>query len=79
MIILLTNDIFGKNLRYLRGKKKLSQKTLSQLTGVSAYTIRWIEWGRMREVDAGLLESLCKAVDGEMNEMLSTDLWEGAK
>lgn len=46
MLMVLNDDIFPKNLSYLRKKRKLSQTKLAQQTGINVYLLRGIERGR---------------------------------
>ena len=50
MQIIIRNEIFSRNLRYLRQKSKLSQKELAQRMGFSVYYLRNIELCRREAV-----------------------------
>ena len=50
MQIIIRNEIFSRNLRYLRQKNKLSQKELAQRMGFSVYYLRNIELCRREAV-----------------------------
>ena len=50
MQIIIRNEIFSRNLRYLRQKSKLSQKEQAQRMGFSVYYLRNIELCRREAV-----------------------------
>lgn len=50
MEIIINSEIFCRNLRYLRRKKKISQKQLAQMMGFSVYYLRNIELRRRETV-----------------------------
>lgn len=50
MQIIIRNEIFSRNLRYLRQKSKLSQKELAQRMGFSVYYLRNVELCRREAV-----------------------------
>ena len=50
MQIIIRNEIFSRNLRYLRQKNKLSQKELAQRMGFSVYYLRNVELCRREAV-----------------------------
>ena len=60
MIISGINPCFGQNLRQLRLQRRLSQKALSAAVGVSVYSIRGWEQGRLTpQIDDDILRRLC--------------------
>lgn len=62
--ILLDDDIFSQNLKYLRKKNRLSQKELALRTGINIFWIRGIENGRYRaEISASDYWKLCEALN----------------
>lgn len=50
MEIIIFNETFSRNLRYLRRKKNLSQKQLAEMMGFSVYYLRNIELCRREAV-----------------------------
>lgn len=74
MLLVLNDDIFPKNLSYLR-KKKLSQTKLAQQTGINVYLLRGIERGRFRsELSCVHDLSLCRLLDISPSVMGSFDI-----
>ncbi len=72
MTICLSSDQFGKNMRRLRLKQKLSQKALAEKCGVSVYRIRMTESGRIRQLEDVYFASLCDALKVTNDEFFST-------
>ncbi len=70
MIIVVNSDQFGKNLNAMRRKRKMTQKALAQACGISVYRIRYLEWGRIRDVEDFLMEDICAALDCTREELL---------
>lgn len=66
MDIVWSGPQMGQRIRRLRQKKKLSQKALAKMVGVSVYRIRLMEAGRIVEADAVVFAALCQALDVEM-------------
>lgn len=66
MEIIWSGPQLGQRIRYLRLKRKLSQKALAKAAGVSVYRIRFLESGKIREADALVFSALCQALDVEM-------------
>lgn len=50
MEIIIHNEIFSRNLRYLRRRKNISQKKLAEMMGFSVYYLRNIELCRREAV-----------------------------
>ena len=71
MQIIIRNEIFSRNLRYLRQKSKLSQKELAQRMGFSVYYLRNVELCRR---DAVLtyqeLKLLCSILQTDVEGLL---------
>ena len=75
MLLVLNDDIFPKNLSYLRKKRKLSQTKLAQQTGINVYLLRGIERGRFRsELSCVHYLSLCRLLDISPSVMGSFDI-----
>ncbi len=71
MLIEMGDDIFAKNLRYLRQKRRISQKALAEAVGISRYTLRGIESGMMRpalELDA--FSKICDLLTVDHDDMV---------
>jgi transcriptional regulator with XRE-family HTH domain len=63
-LLVFEDDIFSRNLKYLRKKKQLSQKKLAQRSGINLFWLRGIERGRFRaEISASDYWKLCEALD----------------
>ena len=64
MEIIIFNETFSRNLRYLRRKKKISQKQLAQILGFSVYYLRNIELCRREAVlSYPQMKQLCNILD----------------
>ena len=71
MQIIIRNEIFSRNLRYLRQKNKLSQKELAQRMGFSVYYLRNIELCRREAVlTYQELKLLCSILQTEVEGLL---------
>ena len=70
-----TNSIFAANIRYLRTKYAMPQKTLSKLTGISLPILRMTERGEVcpRLTDQTLAR-LCAIFDTTPDALLHSDL-----
>lgn len=75
MLMALNDDIFPKNLSYLRKKRKLSQTKLAQLTGINVYLLRGIERGRFcSQLSCAQYLCLCRLLDISPSVMGSFDI-----
>ena len=75
MIIEMSDDIFAKNLRYLRKKRQISQKKLGETVGMSRYLLWNIESGILRpalELDAFI--KICDFFGVDHDDMVHNDL-----
>lgn len=71
MQIIIRNEIFSRNLRYLRQKNKLSQKELAQRMGFSVYYLRNIELCRREAVlTYQELKLLCSILQTDVEGLL---------
>ena len=63
MIIILNSEIFSQKLRDLRKKNHVTQKVLAAQIGVSVYSIRGWESGRLEpQLHPETLHRLCQAL-----------------
>ena len=63
MVIFGNQPDFGWNLRRYRQRKRISQKTLSSVVGISVYSIRGWEQGILQpRMDPEMLKGLCDAL-----------------
>ncbi len=62
MVIVLNNDQFARNLRARRQKLRLSQKALAKQCGISVYRLRYMERGRIRDLEDVWMQALCDAL-----------------
>ena len=63
-LLVFQDDIFSKNLKYLRQKNRLSQKELALRTGINIFWIRGIERGRYcAEMSASDYFKLCEVLN----------------
>ena len=75
MLLVLNDDIFPKNLAYLRKKRKLSQVKLAQQAGIDVYLLRGIERGQFRaDLQIGQYISLCRILQVSPSLMGSYDV-----
>ena len=75
MLLVLNDDIFPKNLAYLRKKRKLSQVKLARQAGIDVYLLRGIERRRFRaDLQIEQYISLCSALQVSPSLMGSYDL-----
>ena len=71
MQIIIRNEIFSRNLRYLRQKNKLSQKELAQRMGFSVYYLRNVELCRREAVlTYQELKLLCSILETNVEGLL---------
>ena len=61
--------MFGKNLRWLRNSRGLTQAKLAEILNVSASTIGMYEQGR-REPDTAMLKKICNEFNISMDGLL---------
>lgn len=76
-LLILKDDIFSKNLKYLRLKNQLSQKELALRSGLNVFWIRGIERGRYRaEILASDYWKLCETLKIKPDFMANSYLSE---
>ena len=63
MIMILADELFGRNLLNMRKKCDFSRASLAKLTGVSVYHLRLIEQGVLREIDSEFVLKLGRIFD----------------
>ena len=80
MQIVISNPVFGKNLRYLRRKYGLSRRSLAKLLGVSTGFLRKVEspfWPQTGiDFPAVPFSRLGKIFDVNINSMLHLPMWK---
>ena len=76
MIIILNSDIFGKNVHYLRRKRKLSIFRLARQLELSVRQLYRIEQGRVLELEDLLVKWICTALSEDMQTMIYEKLYE---
>jgi len=54
----------------LLGEKRIKMAELSRMTGVSKTTINAMYHDRVRKIDYGVLERICKALDCGLSDIL---------
>lgn len=74
MEIVWSGPEMGRKIRYYRKKRKLSQKALAKMAGVSVYRIRLMESGEIQQADAGVFMEMCQALDVEMEVMTNAEI-----
>lgn len=62
MIKIKLSDLLGKN--------KMTQKALSEMTGIRAATISKMYYEETKRIDIKQINSLCKAFNCEISELL---------
>ena len=78
MIIIFNSEIFGHKLRDLRKKCHVSQKVLAAQIGVSVYSIRGWESGRLEpQLHPQTLQQLCQALDTTPEQLSGNPPTEG--
>lgn len=77
MILEIGSNLFGKNLRYLRKKRRISQKALAQMVGINCYTLRGIESGRICPVlELETFIRICDLFGADHDDMVHQDFSE---
>ena len=54
----------------LLGERRIKMAELSRMTGVSKTTINAMYHDRVRKIDSGVLERICKALDCGLSDIL---------
>lgn len=71
MQIIIFNETFSRNLRFLRRKKNLSQKKLAEMMGFSVYYLRNIELCRREAVlTYPQMKQLCSILETNVESLL---------
>ena len=70
MIIVMGDDIFGKNLRRWRKKRHMSRLGLAIRSGVTYGELRRFETGQLREVTDEDMRRLAEALGTTMEELI---------
>ena len=76
MMIVLNSDVFGKNVRYLRQKEKISMFRLARHLELPVWTLYRIEQGRLLDLDDLLVQWICKTFSVDMHTMIYMKLYE---
>ena len=76
MMIILNSGIFGKNVRYLRRKRKMSMFHLARQLELSPWQLYRIEQGRTLELEDLLMKWICSALSEDMQTMIYEKLYE---
>ena len=80
MIIEISNPVFGKNLRFLRKRYRLSQTGLAGLVGLSCINLRCIEENRdSARLTPYTLYRLSDVLNVPMEDLTATDLEQTAE
>ena len=78
MIIILNSEIFSHKLRDLRKKYHVSQKALAAQIGVSVYSIRGWETGRVEpQLHPQTLQQLCQTLHTTPEQLSGNPPTEG--
>ena len=78
MTIFFNSTIFGEKLRELRKKNHVTQKALAAQIGVSVYSIRGWESGRLEpQLHSQTLQQLCQALDTTPEQLSGNPTAEG--
>lgn len=76
MVIILNSDVFGKNVRYLRRKQKMSIFRLARHLELPVWTLYRIETGKLRSLEDLLVQWICKIFSVDMHTMIYMKLYE---
>ena len=76
MIIVLNSDVFGKNVRYLRQKEKISMFRLARHLEIPVWTLYRIEQGRLLDLDDLLVQWIGKTFSVDMQTMICMKLYK---
>ncbi len=75
MEIVISNSQFGRNLRYLRIKRRITQKALAKLLGISTCSVRMMEYGTCEvTLTHQQMQLLCRELDVSVQELVHEDL-----
>ena len=58
------------NLSYLLGKNKMTQKALSNITGIRPATVSKMYYEEVKRINLSSLNNICKAFNCEISELL---------
>lgn len=76
MILVLNSGTFGKNLKYLRETKHLSQTELANILGIYPEAIQYLEAGTILDLDSKLFRKVCTYFQVGMMAIMDDDLQE---
>lgn len=76
MMIVLNSDVFGKNVRYLRQKEKISMFRLARHLEIPVWTLYRIEQGRLLDLDDLLVQWICKTFSVDLQTMICMKLYK---
>lgn len=75
MPVIVTDDVFGKNLQFLRKKYSLSRTALAKLIGTAAVLVAaWEDCRVYPTLAADTLERLCTVLQTTPDELLHSQL-----
>ena len=73
-IFVANDEIMGKNIAYLRKKKRISRKLFAEMMGMTNLSLKCIEQGRIYEIPLRAFMNICKFFDLEPATLLDIDL-----
>ena len=73
-MIILNNDQFGKNLRFLRLKRNLSRRRLAAILGLRVSQVIFMETGWTMEFDHLLMHRISRLFDVELSDLVHQNL-----
>ena len=75
MCIFINNDdLMGKNIKYLRNKKRLSRVKFAELVGLEKLDIYCIERDLTREIPIKAIDAICELCNVSSEDLILTDL-----
>ena len=75
MCIFINNDdLMGKNIKYLRNKKRLSRVKFAELVGLHKLDISCIERDLTREIPIKAITAICELCNVSSEDLFLTDL-----
>ena len=73
-IFVANDEIMGKNIAYLRKKKRISRKLFAEMMGMTNLSLKCIEQGRIYEIPLLAFMNIFKFFDLEPATLLDIDL-----
>ena len=73
MILVLNSGLFGRNVRFLRTKRRMTEESFAETMEITPSAVSATESGELLDIDAALAARICDFFGFDMMAMLDFD------